>query len=180
MIHDNSQQQETTVEESSQRANLRVGALGWDHAGWQNTFYPDDLPADWHLGFYANEFNAVLVPEPQWRANLHELEGWQSEVPDNFRFYLQMARLDEVEVEQLTQQLGTSLGAVIAFNVTDNAADFLLPPFALVNYASRNLREWREWLELHGTSLQAVFLADANLGTQQLSDFRSLVEMLGY
>jgi len=175
MIHDNDQQQEITADESSTRANLRLGALGWNHANWQDSFYPDDLPADWQLGFYANEFNSVLVPEAEWRANLHELEGWAEEVPENFRFYLQMVQRDEAEVAHLSGLLGQSLGAVISYD----ASDFLQPPFALLNYSSRSLREWREWLDVHGDSLQAIFLADATLSVQQLSDFKSLIEMLG-
>ena len=47
---------------------ILIGAAGWQHPEWVNdAFYPDDLPEDWYLSFYANEFPIVLVPEVQWK-----------------------------------------------------------------------------------------------------------------
>ncbi len=44
-----------------------IGAAGWQHTQWGNeVFYPEDLPEDWYLSFYANEFPLVLVPESDW------------------------------------------------------------------------------------------------------------------
>jgi len=40
-------------------AELVVGARGWEHAQWLETYYPDDLPEDWQLDYYANEFGCV-------------------------------------------------------------------------------------------------------------------------
>lgn len=45
-----------------------IGACGWEHAGWQGAFYPDDLPADWRLGYYANLHPVVLAPADAWLA----------------------------------------------------------------------------------------------------------------
>lgn len=46
---------------------ILIGASGWQYPSWSNeVFYPDDLPEDWYLSFYANEFPIVLVPESQW------------------------------------------------------------------------------------------------------------------
>ncbi len=39
-----------------------IGACGWEHRGWNGGFYPEDLPADWRLGYYANAFRVVLIP----------------------------------------------------------------------------------------------------------------------
>ena len=33
-----------------------------------NGTFTEDLPQDWRLSYYANEFTGVLVPEPVWRA----------------------------------------------------------------------------------------------------------------
>ncbi|MCB1758740.1 MAG: hypothetical protein KDI68_03030 [Gammaproteobacteria bacterium] len=71
---------------------LVVGALGWDHAAWQGGFYPDDLPEDWRLGYYANEFSGVLLPESIWRQlNAAVCRAWCDDVGELFRFYLQTA-----------------------------------------------------------------------------------------
>ncbi len=39
-----------------------VGAAGWPHPGWRETFFPDDLPAEWEPIYYANEFPVLLLP----------------------------------------------------------------------------------------------------------------------
>ena len=46
---------------------ILMGAANWHHQQWGNdTFYPDDLPEDWYLSFYANEFPVGLVENKQW------------------------------------------------------------------------------------------------------------------
>lgn len=52
---------------------LRVGCYGWQWPQWAGKFYPEDLPEDWQLDFYANYFRTVLVPQNQWLQ-------WDSEV----------------------------------------------------------------------------------------------------
>lgn len=41
---------------------LLIGSRGWQHADWDDSFYPDDLPAEWRLTYYANQFRVALVP----------------------------------------------------------------------------------------------------------------------
>lgn len=45
-----------------------IGSAGWQHDAWQGNFYPEDLPEDWRLGYYANEFPVVLLTEADRRA----------------------------------------------------------------------------------------------------------------
>lgn len=42
--------------------NLSIGAVNWTHAKWQGGYYPDDMPTEWQLDFYSNQFNSVLLP----------------------------------------------------------------------------------------------------------------------
>ncbi|TVO77056.1 DUF72 domain-containing protein [Sedimenticola selenatireducens] len=65
---------------------IKMGSFGWDHKDWQGPFYPDDLPADWRLSYYANEFSVVLVPFSVWTAD--ECATWHDDVPESFRFVL--------------------------------------------------------------------------------------------
>ena len=46
--------------------NILVGIQGWLHDRWQGSFYPEDLPADWQLDFYSNQFYCVLIEQEQW------------------------------------------------------------------------------------------------------------------
>ena len=49
--------------------NMFIGCYGWRHSAWRGSFYPDDLPEDWQLAYYSNEFNCVLVPAGDWIKN---------------------------------------------------------------------------------------------------------------
>ena len=69
---------------------LRVMAHGWDFPAWVNAFYPEDLPADWRLAYYANEFRGVLVPDACWRASPPaDLGSWFEDLAEPFEVYLE-------------------------------------------------------------------------------------------
>ncbi len=50
--------------------NIEVGARGWAC----QDYYPEDLPEDWQLDYYSNDFSALLVPQSQWRS--WDREAW--------------------------------------------------------------------------------------------------------
>jgi len=147
---------------------IRVGACDWDHPQWQGSFYPGDLPEDWRLSYYANEFSTVLVPEARWRAVGVEMEEWSDEVPEGFQFYF-------INIEKDTDE------ALIKKCLGDKFAGFVNPeetlPVALINFEDKSLREWKSWLEPE--KLTAIFLMDDQLAIKQLSDFQKLLEFMG-
>lgn len=57
---------------TQQTHRLLIGAFGWRHAAWQGDYYPEDLPAEWQLGYYSNEFPLTVVTDRE-RADEHEL-----------------------------------------------------------------------------------------------------------
>jgi hypothetical protein len=70
---------------------LLIAARGWQHEHWDNQYYPDDLPGDWQLAFYGNEFHAVVVPAASWMAaSPQDVQQWLDDVDDEFRFYLEL------------------------------------------------------------------------------------------
>jgi hypothetical protein len=88
--------------------DIRLGAYGWRHKHWLNTFYPEDLPEDWQLTYYANEFNTVLVPADYWRVNEPpDCEHWLDSVHDDFRFFVEChaGMLDYVSLSELSECL---------------------------------------------------------------------------
>jgi len=66
-----------------------IGACDWNHPAWLNDFYSEDLPEEWQLGFYSNEFPVVYVSAARW-INNDELPEWNDEVSDTFRFILEI------------------------------------------------------------------------------------------
>jgi len=70
---------------------IDVTVRGWDRPGWDRSFYPEDLPWDWRLSYFANAFESVLVPAQLWRgAGPQGLAQWTTDVPARFRFYLEL------------------------------------------------------------------------------------------
>lgn len=75
-----------------------IGSVGWRHRAWQDSYYPADLPPEWQLGYYANEFPVVLVPAAERLDEDCEVE----ELDLHTVFELQAA-----DAEQARQQLST-------------------------------------------------------------------------
>lgn len=98
-------------------ADIRVMARGWDHEDWvAQGFYPDDLPEDWRLPYYANEFRAVLVPAALWRvADAETVQAWLDDVPEEFQFFLELADVskDIKPALSLAQTLKGHLGGFL-------------------------------------------------------------------
>lgn len=64
---------------------ILIGAHGWLHPEWQTQFYPDDLPEDWQLGYYSNEFPIVLMPASYIEEGTEDLQAWLEDSNDNLR-----------------------------------------------------------------------------------------------
>lgn len=156
--------------------NIHLACRGWQHPLWQGSFYPDDLPADWQLSYYSNEFDAVIIPDDYWSADTLQQElDWCEQVPPGFRFYAEWpATLDAVEVPQFCSQLEAMANNLVGVLFTEDAAMLALQqrlpnlpcfgaqhiwlpdslaaqpsaaPLAVLARPWRDLRELRRWLE---------------------------------
>lgn len=78
-----------------------IGACGWKHPAWLNNFYDEDLPEDWLLGFYSNEFTVVYVPVSDWVDEI-SLADWAEDINGAFRFILEISADDFTDSERLT------------------------------------------------------------------------------
>ena len=71
-----------------------MGTCGWKHKAWLNDFYSEDLPEEWQLGFYSNEFPVVYVPAGDWveakYSDAEDLSEWEDDVSEGFRFILEI------------------------------------------------------------------------------------------
>lgn len=69
---------------------LDIAAYGWQHEYWAS-LYPPDMPAQWCLDFYANEFLAMVLPAGVIEAcDDAELREWFADAPERFRFYWEL------------------------------------------------------------------------------------------
>lgn len=71
---------------------VRIGAAGWEHPAWSETFYPEDLPPEWRLAYYANAFPVVLMPARRLAAaGDGEIADWRELADTGFRVLLEAA-----------------------------------------------------------------------------------------
>jgi uncharacterized protein YecE (DUF72 family) len=70
---------------------LRVGTSGYAYKEWKGNFYPEKLPADQMLDFYAQQFRTVEANNTFYRMPVESLfEKWGAAVPDGFQFALKL------------------------------------------------------------------------------------------
>lgn len=64
-----------------------VTSRGWWDLADRDLFYPEDLPQDWRLSYFANSFRAALLPAACWTgAEPQTVRQWHDDVPPGFRF----------------------------------------------------------------------------------------------
>ena len=103
-----------------------AGTSGFSYKEWKGSFYPDDLPAERMLAYYAERLPAVEINNTFYRMPKPALlESWAAEVSPEFRFVLKASqrithfkRLKETasEVEYffgVASTLGERLGPVL-------------------------------------------------------------------
>lgn len=143
--------------------NIEVGAMGWQC----RDFYPEDLPVEWQLDYYANHFSALLVPQYQW-------QGWQEddceaflESSDTLRwcgFGIKTA-LEDKQAEKLYRLLnalhdrGQAVGLASHVAVPDALEQWPITWFDRSELAA----SWR-WQHLSGTPLGWLATMPEDLG----------------
>jgi len=88
---------------------------GWWTLGDADAFYPDDLPDEWRLAYFANQFRAVLVPRSAWQARpAFDFAEWRSDVHTGFRFFFECRpAIDSKSMRIAATALGPALAAFL-------------------------------------------------------------------
>ena len=72
---------------------LHLGTSGFAYKEWRGSFYPEDLPAEGMLRFYATRLSSVEINNTFYRMPSPALlERWGGEVPEGFDFVLKAPR----------------------------------------------------------------------------------------
>lgn len=157
------------------QASIWVGTSSWLFEGWRGVFYPDKLPKDQYLPYYATQFPTVEVntsfyalPSPS------TLVSWVESVPAGFTFALKFPRVISHD-KRLTNCERESLALLDAIRSLGDMAGpaFLqLPPdFSRQRYG-RVLADYLDWLAAHRDGLKlAVEVRAADLMTPAFVNF---------
>lgn len=166
---------------------IGVALLDWqspDLAG----FYPDDVPEEWQLTWYANIAMAVVLPEARWLSALTDgvLSDWANETQNNFWFYLVCD--SDVAVSKLSgaiEMLNGKCGGVILspscaldMNVS---VDLLYWNNEVLLVAAESLREVKQeidqWLACFQGMHGLVVLTGAM--SSQIREVQTLLTLMG-
>ena len=72
---------------------IRIGTSGWNYPHWKGSFYPDDLPDEQWLAWYAERFDTVEINATFYRLPTTDtLDAWREAVPAGFRFAVKASR----------------------------------------------------------------------------------------
>ncbi|MEJ2575423.1 MAG: hypothetical protein P8106_01740 [Gammaproteobacteria bacterium] len=139
---------------------VRVGCRGWQRVPWAGDYYPEDLPVDWRLAYYANEADCVLLPVAVWAGRApDELAGWAGEVGERFRFFLEGD--EQTPSPAVLAAFGRALGGWLATRPVDAAGASMTPcavpcgrgwargrgALVSIDGPDRDLRGWRARFE---------------------------------
>lgn len=82
-----------TVSQSQYSFKIYIGTSGWSYHHWKGNFYPEKLPSNHWLNFYATVFPVVEVNTTFYHAPLPTTtKKWFEEVPKNFQFAIKASR----------------------------------------------------------------------------------------
>ncbi|MEW6764944.1 MAG: hypothetical protein AB1344_04025 [Pseudomonadota bacterium] len=181
---------------------IALGAWGWRHSGWVGAFYPEELPEEWRLTFYANEYEVVGLRADDWlKPELDSLRGWVNDTREGFLFVLELPEALPADVDERLAILTPRLGGLLAGEgepvgldrfapiwPVSGAAHNLVealevdrPPLALLEAGKLDLRAARLALESLGGRGDAIILLDDGPELlERLSALRTLRDLLGW
>ncbi|CAN5163492.1 DUF72 domain-containing protein [soil metagenome] len=112
---------------------LYCGTSGFSFKEWKGPFYPEKLPANKMLAFYAEHLPAVEINNTFYRMPRRSLlEGWASQVPDTFRFAIKAPRriTHFKQLADCSEEVGYLFEALGALGPRLGVVLFQLPPHA--------------------------------------------------
>lgn len=143
---------------------IYVGTSGYVYRHWAGLFYPEDIPTNKWLSFYAESFNSVEVNATFYRIpKSATVRGWLRKVPQNFLFTVKANRLitHQRKLRNVEEALAKFFSALAPVHQNHGCILYQLPPSlhrddALLSDFCSILRErypqWRHAIEFRNNS----------------------------
>lgn len=114
---------------------LYCGSSGFSFKEWKGPFYPEKLPANEMLAFYAGRLPTVEINNTFYRMPRRSvLEGWAGKVPESFRFAIKAPRriTHAKQLADCSEEAGYFFETLEALGQQLGVVLFQLPPHARV------------------------------------------------
>ena len=125
---------------------LLAGTSGFSYKEWLGSFYPEKLPADEMLRYYADRFSTVEINNTFYRMPAESmLARWAEEVPGHFAFTLKAPRriTHEKRLKEAGQEAAEFLKRAAALGDKLGVLLFQLPP-----NLKKDMSRLREFLDV--------------------------------
>lgn len=196
--------------------SISVGVFDWINFPKRQGFYPDDIPEDWKLVFYSNEFNSACLSLSALASQAELLPEWVADLPEEFELCLYIEHSAQIPIIQtllqdedcqinalIVDQFGSNnllhkenLQSVLSAELEIYELNDVWTPMNPAKQNSRfaifpmaeNIRQYRKWVELwlnsgatdSSVEHKTLWLQGADTSYQQLSEIRTLTELMGY
>ncbi len=176
---------------SSAYPAVSIVAAGWWDLADAATYYPEDLPAEWQLSYFANEHAGVYLPAAIWRTKTGEtLATWRDDVPAGFRFFLEWPDGPATATESAAAALADKLAGWVCWSqgglrgAVRDAAGNLRPSGVQALWCPPDilgdLRSGARWLRDVAAAAPATLVLMRKPSSTQLADWRHMQQLLGF
>jgi uncharacterized protein YecE (DUF72 family) len=113
------------------RGRIHIGTSGWHYGHWKGPFYPEDLPSQKMLAFYAEQFHAAEINNTFYQLPEKEtFVQWRGTVPKDFLFAVKASRYitHMKKLKDPQEPVATFLERVAALEDRLGPVLFQLPP----------------------------------------------------
>lgn len=157
------------------RPFVHIGTSSWLFDAWRGVFYPDGVPKNQYLPYYASQFDTVevntsfyAIPSPSTLIN------WVESVPAGFSYVLKFPRAitHDRRLVDCTDLTRTFLDALRALGPAAGPAFLQFPPDFTRRVNGRALADYLDWLAPEAPDLRlAVEVRAADLMTASFARF---------
>jgi uncharacterized protein YecE (DUF72 family) len=78
---------------STRESSIHIGTSGWNYPQWKGRFYPEELPQESWLAYYAERLGSVEINNSFYQLPSEEtFSAWRDQVPADFLFAVKASR----------------------------------------------------------------------------------------
>ena len=94
-------------------STFTVASRGVSHPQWIIDYYPDDIPEDWRLTYFANEFNACVLTLSELEAMECDISELSEDLPKSFKCYIELDCMPDKDIDLQ----GTAIAGILIAEV---------------------------------------------------------------